>query len=363
MVSPEDVSKPVSTTRGFSRKHLNPLLSKSSESTRVPQKAKATFSDQIIIKFRDGVHAQQENSLLEKLNATALDTTASGDTQLWQLDGMTAAAAIATYSTLPEVEYIQSNVTVYATDTIPNDPRFDELWGLNNTGQTGGTPDVDIDASTAWNIRTGGDVLVGVIDSGVDYTHPDLRDNIWTNPGEIAGNGIDDDGNGYVDDVHGYDFVNDDGDPLDDDGHGTHVAGTIAAKGNNDIGVVGVNWNAQIAAIKFLDETGFGSTFNAIKAIEYAIAIGADLTNNSWGGGGDEPALRDAIAAAGEQGQLFIASAGNEGTNTDEFPAYPSSYDLDNIISVAATDSNDRLAGFSNFGANTVDLAAPGVEC
>ena len=205
-------------------------------------------------------------------------------------------------------------------------------------------------------------VLVGVIDTGVDYNHPDLAANIWTNPGEIAGNGIDDDGNGYIDDVHGYDFVNNDGDPMDDNGHGTHFSGTIGGVGNNGIGVAGVNWNVKIMALKFLDSGGSGSTANAVAGVQYATMMGVDVTSNSWGGGGFSQALYDAIDAAGAANIAFVAAAGNNGANNDTSPAYPAAYDLPNIISVAATDDNDELASFSNYGAASVDLGAPGVD-
>ena len=257
---------------------------------------------------------------------------------------------------------------------IPNDSSFSQLWGLHNTGQSGGTADADIDGPEAWELTTGSsEVILAIIDTGIDYEHLDLGDNVWRNPGEIAGDGIDNDGNGYVDDVYGWDFVGNDNDPMDDNGHGTHVAGTIGAVGNNGTGVAGINWNVQLMALKFLDDTGSGSTSDAVEAINYATLMKRDYgvnvvaSNNSWGGGGYSSSLRDAIAAAGNEGILFVAAAGNGGTdgvgdNNDEYPHYPSNYDLDNIISVAATDRNDRLASFSNYGAASVDLAAPGVS-
>ncbi|MDP7269578.1 MAG: S8 family peptidase, partial [Pirellulales bacterium] len=250
-------------------------------------------------------------------------------------------------------EYIQPNYTFTIDATIPNDPNFANLWGLNNTGQSGGTADADIDAPEAWDIQTGTDILIGVIDTGIDYTHPDLVNNIWTNPGEIAGNGIDDDANGYVDDVHGYDFAYGDSDPMDGNGHGTHCAGTIAAQGNDSTGVAGINWDAQLMALKFLDDYGYGSTYNALLAVEYATMMGARITNNSWGGGGYDSALYDAIAAAGVANSLFVAAAGNASTNNDSSAKYPASYDLDNIIAVASTDHNDAMSYFSNYGATT----------
>lgn len=266
------------------------------------------------------------------------------------------------YNKNPYVEYAEPNYKVYVDTTIPNDEHFSVLWGMHNTGQSEGTVDADIDAPEAWDITTGSDtIVVAVIDTGVDYNHKDLDANIWTNPGEIAGDGIDNDGNGYVDDIRGWDFYNNDNNPFDDNGHGTHCSGTIAAEGNNVIGVVGVSWNAKIMPLKFLNRRGSGNTDDAIDAINYATLMGADIMSNSWGGGGESQSLKDAISAANSAGILFVAAAGNVGTDNDESPHYPSSYDVDNIISVAATDRYDNLAGFSCYGLESVDLAAPGV--
>jgi subtilisin family serine protease len=269
----------------------------------------------------------------------------------------------------------RSKTVVYAepdyqvrTLAVPNDPRFAELWGLHNTGGTG-TADADIDAPEGWNAQKfAGTVIVGVVDTGIDYNHEDLAANIWANPGEIAGNGIDDDGNGWVDDVRGIDVYNLDGDPMDDNSHGTHVAGTIGARGNNGVGVVGVAWQTKLMALKFLDIDGSGWTSDAIACIDYFIDIMAansytrGILSNSWGGGGYSQALYDAIKAARDAGVLFVAAAGNDGMNTDLNPGYPSTYDLDNIISVGASDSYDGAAWFSNFGKAGVDLFAPGVS-
>ena len=266
------------------------------------------------------------------------------------------------------VAYFEPNMVISACATTPNDPDFDELWGMNNTGQDGGTVDADIDAPEAWDITTGSsDIVVGVIDTGVDYTHPDLAANIWTNPGEIPGNGIDDDGNGFVDDVHGYDFANNDGDPMDDNGHGTHCAGTIAGVGNNGIGVTGVSWSSEIMALKWIAASGPSYISNAIRAIDYATMMrndyGVDIrvTNNSWRdlSYAFSQALYTAISDSGDAGMLFVAAAGNDSA---AIAVYPARYSLDNIISVAATDRNDDLAYFSNYGEESVDLAAPGVD-
>jgi len=275
--------------------------------------------------------------------------------------GISHTAFVTALSGVADVDAVDPNFAIWSTAT-PNDAGFGNLWGLHNTGQSGGTADADIDAPEAWNLTTGSTanpVVVGIIDTGIDYTHPDLAANIWVNAGEIAGNGIDDDGNGYIDDIHGWDFVNNDSNPMDDNGHGTHVAGTIAGVGNNGTGVVGVNWSAQVMALKFLDANGSGTTANAVKAVNYATANGARLTNNSWGGGGYSSTLYNAINAARSAGVLFIAAAGNSGSST---ASYPAAYNLDNVISVAATDRNDALASFSNYGSSWVDLAAPGVS-
>ncbi|MCX6353681.1 MAG: S8 family serine peptidase [Candidatus Aureabacteria bacterium] len=246
----------------------------------------------------------------------------------------------------------------------PNDPRFPELWGLHNSGQTGGAPDADIDAPEAWGVYKGErNMVVAVIDTGIDYTHEDLSANMWTNPGEIPNNGIDDDGNGLVDDVYGWDYCNGDNDPMDDYGHGTHCAGTIGAVGNNGIGVVGVNWKTKIMALKFLGSDGSGSTAGAISCIEYAVANGAKVLSNSWGGGNYAQALHDAIEAANQAGVLFIAAAGNDsGNNNDNHAVYPASFNNANIIAVASTTHADTLSYFSNYGPTSVDVGAPGSD-
>jgi subtilisin family serine protease len=280
--------------------------------------------------------------------------------------GTDVASALAAFRADPAVLYAQPNYRLSAQLT-PNDPGFDNLWGMHNAGQTGGVPDADIDAPEAWDTWTGnGSTIVAVIDTGIDYTHPDLAANMWTNPGETPGDGIDDDGNGIVDDYYGANFVYRDefgapsGDPLDDHFHGTHVAGTIGAVGNNGIGVAGASWNVKLMAIKFLDSFGSGWTSDAIDGLNYAVSKGAMISNNSWGGGPYDQGLYDAIQTAGQLGHVFVAAAGNAGWDADLDPMFPAAYDLDNIISVAATDHTDGLAWFSNYGANCVDLGAPG---
>ncbi|MFM7163541.1 MAG: S8 family peptidase, partial [Planctomycetaceae bacterium] len=250
----------------------------------------------------------------------------------------------------------------------PNDPSYGSLYGLENTGGSGMLLDADIDAERAWDVTTGSSgVVIGVIDTGIDMNHPDLAGNMWVNPFETAGDGIDNDANGFVDDIYGWDFANNDNNPFDDHGHGTHCAGTIGAVGNNGVGVVGVNWDVSLMALKFLGSNGSGSISNAALASNYATmmrerGVNVRATSNSWAGGPFDGGMESAIIAARDQGVLFVAAAGNSGVNTDSNANYPSNYAVSNVISVAATNATDTLASFSNYGAATVDLGAPGVS-
>jgi subtilisin family serine protease len=334
---------------------------------------------------------------------------------------------------MPGFQYVEPDFIVHSTDTFPNDPLFPQMYDLHNTGQNGGTPNADISAPEAWDISTGSrNIVVGVIDTGITYDHPDLYQNVWINDAEIpasrlanlvdtngdgvidfvdlnnpvnqgpfkitdvngdgvidasdilapmqkdsGGNdtgmggwadGISEDGDtAHVDDLVGWNFVSNTNNPLDDFGHGTHVSGTIGAMTNNSTGIAGINWNVQITGLKFLDSSGSGTTDGAIAAVNYAESLkhrGVNIkeTNNSWGGGGFSQGLKDAIENNGNPDMLFIAAAGNSSNNNDANPFYPATYDSPNIISVAATDNRDNLASFSDFGATTVDLGAPGVN-
>ncbi|MBS1958923.1 MAG: S8 family serine peptidase [Bdellovibrionales bacterium] len=259
-------------------------------------------------------------------------------------------------------------------ETTPNDSMFGRLWGMKNTGQTddagqAGRAGADIHVASVWadGITGSRNIKVAVIDTGVDYTHPDLTANVWTNPGEVAGDGIDNDGDGFVDDVHGWNFSVPAGsptssDPRDDHYHGTHCAGTIGALGNNTQGVAGVNWNVTIIPIKFLNSQGSGTLEGAVSAIQYATLQHVNLMSNSWGGGPFTQSLYDTIKEARDAGILFVAAAGNDANDNDATPSYPASYQLENVISVAATDNLDHLASFSNFGRTKVHVAAPGVK-
>ena len=259
------------------------------------------------------------------------------------------------------VRYAEPDYIVRTFQTFPDDALFDQLWGMNNTGQSGGNTDSDIDAPEGWAIRNdAATVIVAVIDTGVRYTHEDLAGNMWINPGETSGNGVDDDSNGYVDDVFGFNAINGSGNPIDNNEHGTHVAGTIGAVGNNGVGVAGVAWDVQLMALKFLSAGGSGSVGNAIECIDYGIAMGAHIMNNSWGGGGFSQALINTIEDARQAGILFVAAAGNDSSDLETNPTYPAAYSHDNLISVASMTRNESLSSFSNFGEVAADIAAPG---
>jgi subtilisin family serine protease len=319
-------------------------------------------SSELIVRFKPQLQQGAEDTLRSHYGAFLVKRIAPLNMEVWKLDrNADMLNVIQSLNRDDSVLFAEPNYRLKPL-SLPNDARFGDLWGLHNTGGTGGIEDSDIDALEAWAITTGSeDVVVAVIDTGVDYTHSDLVGNMWTNPGEIADNGVDDDGNGYIDDVHGYDFYSDDADPMDDVDHGTHVAGTIGAEGNNGLGVVGVNHSVSLMAVRFLGSGG-GTTDGAIASILYAVDNGATILNNSWGGGMYSEALLAAVEYAHAHNVLFVAAAGNSGMDSDVAPLYPASYDVDSIISVAATDHNDDLAMFSQYGLLSVDLGAPGVS-
>lgn len=319
---------------------------------------------EVLVRFRPGITATAQSAMHASVGAT-LERSIKG---LPGLDlvhvksGTSVVDAIAKYSAMPGIAYAEPNFLkeTYAT---PNDPKYSsgELWGLRNTGQDGGTDDADIDAGEAWNLNTGSsDVIVGVIDSGVDWNHPDLAANMWHNPGETPGNGVDDDDNGYVDDYYGYDFTDQDSDPNGGNPHGTHVAGTIGGVGNNGVGVTGVNWDVSIAALRVGVGLGTGiSTAAVVEAVCYARDMEFPVVNCSFGGTQLSQAEFDAFET---YDGLVCAAAGNSGEDNDDVPHYPSSFDLDNIIGVGASDRNDMPTDFSCYGATSVDVFAPGNE-
>ena len=351
---------------------------------------KQADDDSLLVVFKHSVTKEQRQDLINRAGGTlrALDSRGRdiamrniADGRIAQVNVRNAKqrdALIKRLSNHPFIEVAEPNYIISINDTkssnfnilaTPDDPAFGDMWALENTGQNGGTPGVDIDARPAWDITTGdSSVVIGVIDSGVDYTHPDLADNMWVNPGEVCGNGEDDDGNGVVDDCYGYSAVNGNGDPMDGNGHGTHVAGTIGASANNGQGVTGVNWDVEIIGCQFLGADGRGSTAAAIECIDYMTNLkvnhGVNLvaTNNSWGGGAYSESLKTAIADSIDQGIMFVSAAGNDGIDSDVTASYPGGYDLDGIVNVANTTRTDSLAASSTYGAVSVDLGAPGTE-
>jgi subtilisin family serine protease len=335
----------------------------------------AHIPGQAIIGFESGVDVETKTALMTRSGARILHVFKTGAMLVEFKGKMNQGIQNLVMGELvksKDISYVEANTVIFADSLEPNDPRYGELYGLNNVGATGGAVDADIDAPEAWSVTTGSkDVVVAIIDTGVDYNHPDIAPNYWNNPAETgldgsgldkSTNGIDDDGNGFIDDFRGWDFVNNDNDPMDDHNHGTHCAGTIGAKGDDGVGVVGVNWNVSMVGVKFLSGSGSGSLADAVKAIEYTTGLGVTLTSNSWGGGGYSDTMYAAINAANSAGVLFVAAAGNSSANNDLNPHYPSSYDSDNVIAVAATDHVDGMAGFSCFGLNSVDVGAPGKD-
>jgi len=343
----------------------------------------------------------KQSHLMAKINASPKKTFTNSNLELWKVsttNGRTDILQIVEeFKNHPDIEFIEPNY-IYSATQIPNDVSFSQQWALNNDAFNEGTEGVDIAAIEAWAVKSATPtIVVGIIDTGVDWRHPDLIDNIWQNLAEDAdGDGhvleyddakgmwvfdpgdednIDNDGNGYTDDFIGWNFVDNNNNPLayqtnegELQAHGTHVAGILGASGNNGIGIAGVTWNVQMAVLKYLsDENGAGSSSNAIEAIMYAVNMGIPISNNSWGGAPYSFGLYQAILNAQNNDHLFIAAAGNGGfdhiaDNNDLQPFYPASYPMNNIISVASTDSNDDLSTSSNFGIASVDIAAPGVN-
>ncbi len=348
-------------------------------------------ADEIIIKFKTTTNNDEKSSLLNTLQAQR-KSPSNLFVETWQTPSTTTLPNGKELKTSKDyIAYLnQQEVVAYAEPNyktqilnLPNDQQLNELWGLQNTGQTGGLSGADIHAVQAWDIRTDAtSTPIAILDTGIDWQHEDLAENIWQNLAEDADgdgqvlewngtvwifdpgdeNGIDDDNNGYIDDFIGWDFVNQDNNPMDDNGHGTHVAGIAGAKGNNSIGTTGIAWDAQLLALKVFTAEGTGSIADVIAALNYTIQQNIKITNNSWGTLDNSIALHEAIANTQNIGQLFIAAAGNSGTNND-LPfgrIYPAAYDFDNIIAVASTNKFDQKTNFSNYGAITIDIGTPG---
>lgn len=320
---------------------------------------------ELLVSFDPGLSIERVDRVLSDLGMERLERLGRGRfiVSIGAGDLKTASRSL---SKSPGVLYAEPDF-IYEATGLPNDEYMARLWGLHNTGQSvggsAGTPDADIDADEAWDISTGSPaVTVAVVDSGVAYDHPDLSGRIWTNPGESGegreSNGRDDDGNGYIDDRHGWDWVDDDADPRDLNSHGTHVAGTIGAQGNNGIGITGVSQNVSIVPLRALGADGSGRTSDIAAAFDYAGRNGVDVVNASLGGPGFSQTLLDSIGRWPDT--LFVVAAGNESVNVDLTPTYPCTYPAANLICVAATTSRDELASFSNYGAAQVDIGAPG---
>src|SRR6185295_2325415 len=328
------------------------------------------------VRFRADVSESEIQSLTARLNDEVEDETESvaGLNLIEDEDGKDAETIATEYRALPQVEYAEPVFEIHLEEAtgacskpiMPNDPRFTEQWALANDGQNGGTSGADISATSAWSVTKGSEkVVVAVLDSGVDYTHPDLENNIWKRPENVKE--YQDRNLGEIDDENGYDALENDGDPMDENGHGTHCAGIIGAEGGNNEGITGVNWTVQIMPLRFMDANGSGTTKDAIEAINYVIdrrkaGVNVRIISASWGSTQKSRALEDVISRAKDAGILFVAASGNSSEDTDRTPHYPSSYNLGNIISVAALDRNDELTSFSNFGAKSVHIAAPGKE-
>ncbi|HEX8138940.1 MAG TPA: S8 family serine peptidase [Pyrinomonadaceae bacterium] len=331
---------------------------------------------EVLVRFRAGTTVDKMKMIARRLDDRVEDEieAVNGLAVIEGQDTETAEDMAAQYRSLSElVEYAEPNYQinldeqeVFSATAHPDDPMFDEQWSLENTGQGGGRAQADISALRAWAKTTGSSkVVVAVIDSGVDYTHQDLMNNIWVRPPDM--NEYTDDELGTIDDQYGFNAVNDNGDPMDQNGHGTHCAGIIGAEGSNGLGIAGVNWKVEIMPLRFIDANGSGTTKDAIKAINYVIdrkraGVNVRIISASWGSTMYSKALEDVIREAGEEGILFVAASGNSSADADKSPHYPASYDLPNVVSVAAMNRHDELAPFSNYGAKSVHVAAPGAE-
>lgn len=352
---------------------------------RARRQAATESTRTVLVKFRDNQSASDIADTIAAHHDQVTDKIEALDNRLVainDLDNLTAESVAAEYNLLPGVEYAEVNQEIDLAPTeatqdffnedqlnelnTPNDPQFAEQWGLLNSGQRGGKEAADIHALDAWKQTKGDrDVIVAVLDSGVDYTHSDLVGNMWTRPDNLTE--YFDNELGYANDLHGFNAVDNLADPMDENGHGTHCAGIIGAEGDNGEGIAGVNWQVQIMPLKFIGPSGSGSTKDAIEAINYVIerkraGVNVRIISASWGSRANSKALEDVIRRAGEEGILFVAAAGNSSVNTDTTPHYPSSYDLPNVLSVAATDRNDQLTSFSNYGPKSVQIAAPGAD-
>lgn len=350
--------------------YKGPLLIRTTQETGHPtagseREEKEYRTGQILVKFREGTAVKTMEAVQQEFCLKILKIVVRPYLCLMKItDGSSIEQVLARLEDVREIEYAEPN-HYYGPSFIPDDTHFDLQWALHNTGREingrAGTRDADMDVPEAWDISTGRvDVIVAVIDSGVDYNHPDLSSSIWINNMEVANNSLDDDGNGFIDDILGWDFVDDDNDPMDTYSHGTHSAGIIAAEADNQRGVAGISSHARIMILRIINASGVATTADAVAAVNYASENGADVINISWGV--RDPiypsrALQEAIEASEA---VVVCAAGNQGSDNDATPYYPASYEIDHIIAVASSDQDDGLSSFSNFGAGSVDVAAPG---
>jgi subtilisin family serine protease len=339
---------------------------------------------EVLVRFRAGTSEERIRAITARLHDRVEDEIESveGLVAVDDMDGEQVSEVVGDYSAFSEVEYVEPNFEIRAEPLNdaglrsrfvsanpsggPNDPLLNEQWGLINTGQREGKTQADISALDAWAKTHGSQkVVVAVLDSGVDYTHQDLMNNIWHRPADMEM--YFDPQLGVIDDYNGFSAVDSARDPMDENGHGTHCAGIIGAEGDNNEGIAGVNWTVEIMPLKFMGKGGFGTTKDAIEAINYVIerkagGVNVRVISASWGSRQKSKALEDVIRKAGEADILFVAASGNDSENADRTPHYPANFQLPNIISVAALDRRDQLASFSNYGAKNVHVAAPGKE-
>lgn len=362
------------------RSHVSPIPA--SEKKRAMTADEIALSEtvslgrpEVLVKFKSGVSRETIEQLTAERNDRVEDRieNVEGLEAIDDLDNADAAKVVNEYSQLREVEYAEPNYDIELdasegplVPVLPHDPQFNDQWALSNSGQRGGKQGADISATLAWATTTGSDkVVVAVLDSGVDYTHEDLAGNMWQRPASIEA--YHDDELGTMDDEFGFNAIDFASDPMDENGHGTHCAGIIGAEGENNLGIAGVNWKVQIMPLKFMNAGGFGTTKDAIEAINYVIdrkkaGVNVRIISASWGSTQRSRALEDMIRKAYENDILFVAAAGNATANNDRTPHFPSSYNVPNVVSVAALDRNDELAKFSNYGVKSVAIAAPGVD-
>ena len=358
LLTPPTLFTPVRVVAAPTTKRGTPRAVASQTTNSVGQR-----DGELLVRFRPEASNEDKTAALRSTGGRR--RTLSGGSGLERLSfGLETnlESVAATLRSSPSVEFVEPNYLIKADEVIPDDAQFAEQWALRNAADNGGQRGSDIGTARAWDATTGSEkTVIAVIDSGIDFKHPDLKSNQWTNLVERRNN-KDDDGNGLTDDTHGWDWVTQSNGIEDESGHGTAVAGIIAAEGNNKTGISGVMWHAGLMSLRVLDGTGTGDVALAVEAIDYAVAHGAHVINCSWGTEHKSGALAEAVERAGKRGVMIIASAGNNGSNIDAAPHYPASYNYPHVVSVSSTDKFDQLTSWSNWGALRATIAAPGVE-